>query len=437
MSIKRKLVIFSILFGSATILLVLVGIVVYKSVIAPFFGIREPPPELREAKILIGGDFLTKAEFYQAGKKSSWRELLDPNKLKTRFDSIEEVALGQLDGKPGLDIGIVGRFGVTLLDTQGNVRERINYQFQKGTIALGPVKTEREKNSFKMMHLVDVEGDGVCEILGYDGLDGAALFNHQGQVLFSRGEYEEGKSSIQEVAAGDIDGDGTLEFVASWGYEPWAGIELFDRYGNSKWRHEEEYKPGELEVVDVNGDGRVEFVEESGSNLRIRDSQGKVISEVKMPVHLWHLSLCSRPDGQGPPQNLAVREGSLWLIDLDGKNFARFEAPLSQIKLEKPREVAMPGTSERLKLDKEQVYRAKGVWVRLKKDQPKYLAVIAKFGVLDRSLFYVYDAHGKLFYHEILPEECNAIVTLPLENNGRGEDVLVGGEKTIWRYTAR
>src|SRR5687767_2169021 len=171
MSIKRKLVIFSILFGGATILLVLVGVVIYKSVIAPFFGRYEPPPELREAKIILGGDFLTKSEFYQSGKRSSWRELLDSNKLKSRFDSIEDVTVGQLDGKPGLDIGLVGRFGLTLLDIQGNVKGHINYQFQKTTVALGPLKSERDKDSFNTLRVVDIEGDGACEILGYDGLD--------------------------------------------------------------------------------------------------------------------------------------------------------------------------------------------------------------------------------------------------------------------------
>lgn len=437
MSIKRKLTIFSILFGCATVMLVLAGVVIYKSAVAPFFGMREPPPELREAKIIIGADFLTKSEFYQTGKRSSWRDLLDPYKLKSRFDSIRDIAVGQLDGQPGLDIGLVGRFGITLLDKQGNVKERINYQFEKKTVTLGPFKSEQERDSFNVMRIVDIENDGMCEILGYDGIDGAVLFNHQGHVLFSRGEYGEGKSSIKEVAAGDIDGDGVLEFVASWGHEPWAGIELFDRYGISKWRLEEEFKPGQMEVVDVNGDGKVEFVEEDGDDLKIRDAQGKVIGNVKMPVYLWHLSLCSRPDGQGPPQNLAVREGSLWLIDLDGKNFSKFDAPLSRIKLEKPREVAMPGVSTPVTFDTEQVYRARGIWVKLKKDQPKYLAVIANFGALDRSLFYVYDEQGKLVYHEILPEECNAVVSLSSDNDSGSENILVGGENTVWRYTGR
>jgi hypothetical protein len=436
MRIKRKFAIFSIILGCVLVLLILVGGLSYKFIFAPLFGERELPPELREARIITGADFLTKSEVYQAGKNISWLELRDPNKLKSRFESIRNMAVGQLDGQPGADIGVVGMYGVTLLDRQGNFKERINYQFQKGTIKLGPFKLKREKDSFYEMALLDLEGDGVCEILGHDGLDGATVFNHRGQVVFSRGEYADGKSSIKELAAGDLDGDGKLEFVASWGYEPWIGIELFDRFGNSRWRREEESKPGPFEIADVSGDGRAEIVEDNGMEIIIRDAQGKMLSHVKMPVYLWHLSLCARADGQGAPQNLAVREGSLWLIDLDGKNFSKFDAPLSEIKLAKPREVKMPGDSDSYKVEKEEVFRAKGVWTRLKKDQPKYLAVIASFSVLDRSLFYIYDEQGKLVYQEVLPEDCNAIAILPPENDGDSEELMIGGDKTIWRYRA-
>jgi hypothetical protein len=436
MVIKRKFAIFSILIGGAIVLLV--GAIAYRAIIAPLFGAQEVPSELREARVVTGADFLTKSEFYRAAsKRGTWRELLDPNKIKSRFDSIENMTIGQLDGQPGKDIGLVGRFGVTLLDEAGRVEERINYQFQKGTIALGPFKLARIKDSFRELRLIDVEGDGVCEVLGYDGIDGAALFDHQGRVLFNRGEYEEGKSSIKKVAAGDVDGDGVLEFVASWGYEPWEGLELFDRFGNIRWRHEKESVTGQLEAVDINGDGKAEFVEEDSTELKIRDAHGKVLSSAKMPVFLWHLSLCPRPEGEGPPQDLAVREGSLWLIDLDGKNFSQFDAPLSLIKLEKPRKLSLPGESAPLVFDKEEVYRAKGAWVKLDKEQPKYLAVIATFGTLDRSLLYVYDAQGKLVYQEILPEECNGLVILSPANEGGREEFLISGEKTVWRYTGR
>jgi hypothetical protein len=436
MSLKRKLVISSIILGCFILVLALLGMLVYKSFLAPLFATREPPPELREVRVLVGADFLTKSEFYEESKSNSLIDLLDEDKLRMRFDSILDVTVGQLDGQPGLDVGLAGTFGLRILDLQGQVKERIRYQFAKSKVKVGPLETTQENDNFAEMRLVDVEGDGVCEILGYDGLDGIALFNHQGQVVFNYGAFQREQSSIEDAAAGDIDGDGKLEFVASWGYEPWTGLELFDRFGRSKWRQEEESMLGELAMVDVDGDGKAEIVEGNGSELKIRDAQGKVSSIGHMPVSLTSLSLCPRPDGRGAAQNLAATEGNLVLMDLDGKNFSKVAAPLSKINLEKPRELKIPGMDDPFMFQTDEVYRAKGVWVKFKKDQPKYLAAVARFAVMDRSLFYVYDEQGTLVYHEILPEDCNAIVAFPSENQ-ESEDILVGGEKSVWRYAAR
>jgi hypothetical protein len=437
MTFKRKLVIFSVIFGCFILVIALLGMLAYKTYLAPFFATREqPPPELREAGVLVGADFLAKSEFYEASQSSSLIELVDEDKLKMRLDSIMDVTVGQLDGQPGADVGLVGRAGLTVLDLQGRVKERINYKFAKGDVKVGPLEVERENDNFGEMRVVDVEGDGVCEIFGYDGLDGIALFNHQGQVVFNFGAFQREQSSILEAAAGDIDGDGKLEFVASWGYEPWKGLELFDRFGRSKWRQKEELTLGQLALVDVDGDGKAEIVEGNGSELKIRDARGKVSSVGHMPVSLTYLSLCPRPDGRGAAQNLAVTEGNLVLMDLDGKNFSKVAAPLSKINLEKPRELKVPGSDDPFLFHTEEVYRARGVWVRLRKDQPKYLAVIARFGVIDRSLFYVYDEQAKLVYHEILPEDCNAVVAFSSENEG-SEDILVGGEGSVWHYAAR
>lgn len=417
---KKLIAVISIIVGGAFILFVVGGVLVFKRFLSPLLAMREVPPELREARVVTGAGLLVKSEFYQVGKGSS-------------LDQIQDMTIGQLDGQGDLDIGLAGQFGVTLLDRQGNFTKRINYRFEKGKIPVGPITTEREKNSFQNIRLLDVEGDGVFEVLGYGGIDGMALFDHQGNVLFSRGAIEEGKASIQNVGVGDVDGDGVKEFIVSWGYEPWKGLELLDRHGNSKWRRQEELLPGEFEVVDVNGDGKTELVEEDGGELKIRDTQGEVQNVVEAPVYLSHFSLCPQSNNQGPPRNLAVREGSLWLIDLDGKNNTKYDAPLSYIKLEKPRVVEVPG-ADPITFDTEEVYRARCVWAKLEKDEPKYLAVIANFAALDRSLFYLYDAKGKLIFQEILPEECEAVAVLTPENSNGREEILVSGEETVWRY---
>lgn len=436
MSRKRIITIVSIVLGCALVLLVVFGVLVYKSIISPLLSMNEAPPELQKPRVITGADLLVKSEFYRAGKGTSWGELLDPDKLKGRLDSVKDMRVGQLDGQGDLDVGLAGLNGLTLLDRRGNLTKRIDYRFENGKSRHG-VETGREKDSFYNARLLDVEGDGVCEILGFGGLDGMALFDHQGNVLFSRGEYEEGKSSIHEVTVGDVDGDGVTEFIASWGYEPWKGLELLDRNGNSRWRHEEEFVPDEMEVVDIDGDGKAELVEATAGDLKIRDTEGQVKGTVTAPVYLSHVSLCPQPNKQGPPRNLAVSENGLWLIDLDGKNQTRYDAPLSHIKLEKPRVWGVPGSPDLMTFDTEDVYRAKGVWAELEKGRPKYLAVIANFAAINRSLFYLYDSQGKLIYQEILPEECDAVAVLPPENSSGRDEILVSGQKTVWRYAMR
>lgn len=436
MTFKTKLTIVASSIGGVLILTGAASWLLYRFFVAPLFGSTEPPPELQQARVIVGADFLARTDFYKVGEKASWFDFGNPEKLKSNLDSIEDIAVGELDGQPGLDIGLAGSFGVSLLDITGQIKKRITYRFAEEKTKVGPFETERQKTSFYDMRIVDVEGDGVCEVLAYNGSDGAVIFDPQGRVVLSRGERVDGKPSIREVAAGDIDGDGVLEFVAGWGYEP-SAIELFDRYGNSKWKLPEEFTPGPFEIVDVDGDGKVEIIEEDGTTLKIRDAQGNVISNPQMPVYLWHLSLCRRPGVNGPPQNLAVRDGSLWLIDLNGKNYSKFDAPLSSIKLEKPRKLPrLPGQDEMLD-DTDDVYRAKGIWIKLKKDQPEYLAVLATFAALDRALFYVYDHTGKLVYHEILPEEGNGIAVLKQEGDNGPEAVLIAGETTVWHYAAR
>lgn len=435
MKLKTTLTIVAISIGGVLILIGASSWLLYRFLVAPLFALTEPPPELEQARVVVGADFLSRTDFYKPDEKASWFDFGDPDKLKSNLDSVEDMAVGELDGQPGLDIGLAGRFGVTLLDTHGQMKKRITYQFEKGNVKVGPFDMEREKSTFFDIRILDVESDGRCEILA-SGLDGVTVFDHRGRVLLSRGERLEGKQSIREIAAGDIDGDGVLEFVAGWGYDP-SSIELFDRFGNNRWKLQEEFLPGPFEIVDVDGDGKREIVEDDGRNLKIRDAQGTVINNPEMPVYLWHICLIQKPGGNSPPQNLAVRDGSLWLIDLDGKNYSKSDAPLSSIKLEKPRKLpTSPGAPEVFD-ETEDVYRAKGVWIKLKKDQPEYLAVLGTFAAINRALLYVYDYTGKLVYHEILPEGCSDIAVLKSEGDSGPDAVLVGGETTVWRYTAR
>ena len=65
-----------------------------------------------------------------------------------------------------------------------------------------------------------------------------------------------------------------------------------------------------------------------------------------------------------------------------------------------------------------------------------YLVVIAEFAGVDRSVLYIYKSSGEIAYQEVLAERCSSIAVLPNPNANGPHEVLIGGEKTIWRYKA-
>jgi len=81
-------------------------------------------------------------------------------------------------------------------------------------------------------------------------------------------------------------------------------------------------------------------------------------------------------------------------------------------------------------------YKAEGTWVKFSDAAPEYLAILANFVGIDRSLLYVYGPQGKLVYHEILPAECKAIAGLPMkkEDGKPAQALLIGCGQNVWRY---
>jgi hypothetical protein len=138
------------------------------------------------------------------------------------------------------------------------------------------------------------------------------------------------------------------------------------------------------------------------------------------------------------------------LSDINNNILLQPAAPLSEIerKFEKPnvpsptpidlgngmRVVPVP-MGEGFGSNIEGVYQPKAVQVKLQKDKPKYLAIVAPFIGIPRAHFYVYDEKGTLVYHELLPEEAETITVLPTTTTT--EEILVGGKDTIWKFTSK
>jgi len=83
--------------------------------------------------------------------------------------------------------------------------------------------------------------------------------------------------------------------------------------------------------------------------------------------------------------------------------------------------------------------------VRLKPNEPDYLATIITWDILKRSMLCIHDSSGKLVYEEVLPEICKSIQAMPagvatIEDKGTtesdtAESLLIGGSGRIWKFT--
>ena len=370
----------------------------------------ETPAQLKEPRVTAGKEFLSQSKFIELGVLESVKGI----------GAINDVAVIEFGSQPGFEVVIAGHAGAIDYDRNGTRQNRMLFQFPTEKVKVGPLTSEKTLTRLGQVQVVDLEGDGISEYLARGSLDGAAVFDHQGRVLWSYGKYSKEKMSISDLTVGDLDGDHVAEFVASW-----HGIEVFDQSGRRKSQVQEQYSDAQIEVVDTDGDGKNEIVS-CGESLKIRDSTGRVIKSVGVPVYLGNFCLNKMP-GREQPVILGVQDGSLWLIDFNGKVIAQFEAPLSTFyeKVRQASRTELRGTS---------VYKSKGIWVKLAKDQPEYLAVITEFAGIDRSVLDVYTPAGNLVYQEVLPEDCLSIAALPLEDQGGVQEFLVGGERTVWKY---
>ena len=383
-----------------------------------FSGYRPPPtpPELRQARIVTGEGFLARTQFLRT------RQSLLATIEQSDIGTIEDIAVGEFDPLPGLDVVVAGRYGAVIVDRHGSRQSVVGYDFEMEEHKLGPFTSDGARRMLGDIQIVDIEGDGVSEYLGTGSIDGVAVFDHQGKRLWSIASPDDYDASVRNVTIGDLNGDGIAEFVGSRN-----GIEAFDRSGKTIWRQQLQFSPSHLAVVDVDGDGKNEIVTGDG-NLTIRDANGKELRSVELPVYPSSFSLCRRPD-QKVPNLIEVEHGYLWLIDFTGGTVAKFPAPLSTF--DDPHQEPLVGTITT------SAYRAKGVWLKLQPDQPEYLAVVTQFAGLKRSVLYVYSGTGALVYQEILPEQSTSIAVLPSEKSGEAGRLLVGGAETLWSYSAK
>lgn len=361
--------------AAGVVVIVLIGIAVVGGFL--FYGsyMKNPPqlkvpPALTTPRVLQGGNLLSKKAIFTSHA----------------VGDVTGIAGGP--GVAGSSTEIVGLSGAAVLDSKYKPLRLIFFQRQ-----------------WSQVDIVDVEGDGVCEYLSRGSWSSpSTLIGHNGSILWT---YRSG-SGVDDTAAGDINGDGLLEFAV--GFNGGDGIHLVDSKGKQVWR-----KPDgnvwHVEMVDTTGDGRPEIVHSNAAGqITIRDAKGNVISSAKPSEYFSSFCLCRWP-AKGR-QWLAVQGGNgrVYVIDLNGKTVSTLSAPYSD-RFADPRSAT----------------------VRLDKGKPEYLAVLLCNDKWDRLLLLLYDSTDALVYEECIEGSYGTVAASAPDKSGV-QTLLVGSRGCVVQY---
>jgi hypothetical protein len=219
-------------------------------------------------------------------------------------------------------------------------------------------------------------------------------------------KYNGGGSGVDDMAAGDLNGDGNLEYVV--GFNGSGGVHLLNSDGNKVWS-QPDGNVWHVEIVDVDGDGHPKIVHSNATGvITIRGADGQILSKHKPATYFAHFSIINLPDAKNLPYLLLNNDEKIWILNFKGETIKRLPAPFSNNG------------------------HAKGSMVKLENGD-SYLGVIVDAYIWDRSIFYLYNSSDQLVYQEILPEACFSIYAFP-SFDGRHQLLLVGCKNVVWQY---
>jgi hypothetical protein len=374
--------------GCLILLIIIGGYLAYRFYVVPkmqaFMGPTSATPG-----VLVGAGSLTQTTFYA-----------DP-----RLDSITDIAFGELDSAPGSEIGIAGSDGAVLLDKRLKVKRTVLFPSDAARVVF-----------------IDLQHDGVCEYLSRGSWSHqASVLKHDGSVLWKYG----GSPGVDDTCAGDVNRNGALEFAV--GFNGGGGVHLLDDRGRKLWQMPDA-NVWHIEMTDVNGDRAPEIVHSNaGGQMTVRDARGAIISQARpgapapagtaakpaaRGIYFSHFSLCHWPAANSAVYALSAGENALWLLDFKGGAVARFDAPKCGV-------LGEPW----------------GTLVKLKANQPPYLAVVVAYPTGVASVLCIYDRARKLVYQEVLGEPCAAIAAMTVGQSG-AQALLVGGGGRVLKYEA-
>ena len=230
----------------------------------------------------------------------------------------------------------------------------------------------------------------------------AALLGPDGRELWRAGGQDVSQLGVEGVRAGDIDGDGRPEFAVFHSYTD--GIELLDEAGQIRWKHPVD-SLDHLEMADVRGNGKQEILfRDSPSGFKVLDAQGQVAAELDIATDSSKFALVAWPAPAGRPNLVLTEENQIRIVDLDGHEIRRLEAP------------GCRGYGD-----------LAAVPVRFRAGAPAFLAVRKDLHP-DLAVLYVFDSEGRRVHQDVevvLGSADPALAAVPAGASG-AEHLLVG-----------
>jgi hypothetical protein len=327
------------------------------------------PAQDRSAGVVLGAGLLTRSTF-----------ISDP-----RLGDITDLAWGILEPPAGPELGLASSTGVAI-------------------VAGGVVQSFTPLAGADRVTIL-VHSGAACEYMnrGSWGRQ-AGLFDHAGRRLW---KYT-GPDGVDDMAAGDLYGDGSLEFVV--GFNGGGGVHLLNNRGVKQW-DEPDGNVWHVEIADVNGDGRGEIIHSNAEGeMILRDAQGHVLSRGKPPSYFSDFCLAYWGPDRRAIYPVYEDDNEIRVLGYDAKPLAR---------------MAAPGAGS--------LGSAHAAPVRLRAGQPDYFAVVVDYGRgRDLAILYVYDGTQKLVYQEILDSPCATLGVVP--GNPGEETLLVGTKGRVFQY---
>lgn len=335
-----------------------------------------PPEPLPDPGIFVGENLVQKTLLFE----------------RAELGRIRSVTVGQFGPDPQVELVVGGNRGAAFLTGDGVERSFVAFDNQVTTAVP-----------------IDVDGDGIYEFMGRGGgWSPVSLLDHEGNTLWRLDRIA--SAAPDQMAAGDLDGDGRLEFII--GMNGAGGLHQFDDQGVMEWTREGS-NISSVAVLDTDGDGQLEIVHSGRAGLPwvrevwIRNSAGEIIRKLRPGFESF--SLTPWPEADSGRLLLGGGGGAVKVVDFFGELVAQFDAA---------------GIGHSLL----------GSPVRLDESGRQYFAVVSTLrATARRSALHIFGPDGEVVYYEVLPFPGLALGVLG-STESDAEVMVVGGGSTLWTY---